>query len=57
MQGIQLNSAQCFLLLDSETNSLSAYRTSLIAQLVKNMPAMQETLVQFMGQEDHLEKG
>ena len=32
-------------------------RTSLIAQLVKNAPAMQETLVQFLGQEDPLEKG
>ena len=32
-------------------------RASLIAQLVKNRPAMQETLVQFLGQEDPLEKG
>ena len=31
--------------------------TSLIAQLVKNLPAMQETLVQFLGWEDTLEKG
>ena len=31
--------------------------TSLIAQLVKNLPAMQETLVQFLGREDPLEKG
>ena len=30
---------------------------SLIAQLVKNLPAMQETLVRFLGQEDPLEKG
>ena len=30
---------------------------SLIAQLVKNLPAMQETLVRFLGQEDSLEKG
>ena len=30
---------------------------SLVAQLVKNPPAMQETLVQFLGQEDQLEKG
>ena len=30
---------------------------SLIAQLVKNPPAMQETTVQFLGQEDPLEKG
>ena len=28
-----------------------------IAQLVKNLPAMQETLVQFLSQEDLLEKG
>ena len=30
---------------------------SLIAQLVKNPPAMQETPVQFLGQEYLLEKG
>ena len=29
---------------------------SLIAQLVKNLPAMQKTRVQFLGQEDPLEK-
>ena len=29
---------------------------SLIAQLVKNLPAMQETLVQFLGQDVPLEK-
>ena len=32
-------------------------RASLIAQLVKNRPAMQETPVRFLGQEDPLEKG
>ena len=32
-------------------------RASLVAQLVKNSPAVQETLVQFLGQEDPLEKG
>ena len=32
-------------------------RASLVAQLVKNPPAMQETLVQFLGWEDPLEKG
>ena len=32
-------------------------RASLIAQLVKNLPAMQETPVQFLGQEDLLEMG
>ena len=30
---------------------------SLTAQLVKNPPAMQETLVRFLGQEDPLEQG
>ena len=30
---------------------------SLVAQLVKNLPTMQETLVQFLGREDSLEKG
>ena len=30
---------------------------SLVAQLANNLPAMQETLVQFLGQEDLLEKG
>ena len=30
---------------------------SLIAQLVKNLPAKKETLVWFLGQEDPLEKG
>ena len=32
-------------------------RASLIAQLVKNLPAMQETLFPFLGWEDPLEKG
>ena len=31
--------------------------TSLIAQLVKNPPAIQETSVQFLGQEDELGEG
>ena len=33
------------------------YWASLIAQLVKNLPAMQETVVRFLGWEDLLEKG
>ena len=33
------------------------HRASMIAQLVKNLPAMQETLVQFLSREDPLEKG
>ena len=36
---------------------ISVYtRASLIAQSVKNLPAMQETWVQFPGREDDLEK-
>ena len=30
---------------------------SLVAQLIKNLPAMQETPVQFLGWEDPLEEG
>ena len=32
-------------------------RASLVAQLVKNLPAIQETQVQSLGREDPLEKG
>ena len=32
-------------------------RDALIAQLVKNLPAMQETPDRFLGQEEPLEKG
>ena len=34
-----------------------AFRASLIAQLVKNLPAVQETWVRSLGWEDPLEKG
>ena len=36
---------------------LSDFHFPLIAQLVENPPAMQETPVQFLGQEDPLEQG
>ena len=36
---------------------IAIYWVSLIAQLVKNQPAMQEILVQFLGHEGLLEKG
>ena len=39
------------------TISLTPYMTSLIAQLVKKLPEMQETPMQFLGQEDPLENG
>ena len=32
-------------------------RASLVAQIVKNLPKIQETWVQSLGQEDALEKG
>ena len=35
---------------------ISHYQASLLAQLVKNLPAVQETPVQFLGWEDPLEK-
>ena len=36
--------------------NILAFTASLIAQLVKNLPAMQETSVRFLGWEDPLEK-
>ena len=38
-------------------HSIVYVQASLIAHLVKNPPAMQETPVQFLGQEDPLENG
>ena len=32
-------------------------KASLVAQMVKNLPALQETWIQSLGQEDPLEKG
>ena len=44
-----------------EPNALKSHYNvfwaSLVSQLVKNVPAMQETLVRFLGWEDPLEKG
>ena len=37
--------------------STSTVRVSLIAQSVKNLPAMQEIPIGFLGQDDPLEKG
>ena len=36
--------------------SFSDSTTSLVAQMVKSLPAMQEAQVQFLGQEDPLQK-
>ena len=43
--------------LGSSSSGLEPPRASLIAQLVKNPPAMKETLVRFLGREYPLEKG
>ena len=40
-----------------EDSTVKCDWASLIAQLVKNPPAMQETPVRFLGWEDPLEKG
>ena len=40
-----------------DSKCFSAIRVFLVAQLVTKPPAMQETLVQFLGQEYPLEKG
>ena len=37
-------------------NQIGNFQASLIVQLLKNLPAMQETRVQFLGREDPLEK-
>ena len=36
---------------------IESFGASLVAQTVKNLPAMQETQVQSLGKEDPLEKG
>ena len=40
-----------------EEGDFAIFGASLIAQLVKNLPAMQETWVRSLGWEDTLEKG
>ena len=37
--------------------AISIFGAALVAQLVKNLPTMQETWVQSLGQEDSLEEG
>jgi len=41
----------------TEIETVSSSRTSLIAQMAKNPPAVQETWVQSLGWEDSLEMG
>ena len=42
--------------LEGHTNGPGTYGLPLVAQLVKNLPAMQETLVQSLGWEDLLQE-
>ena len=49
---LSISTVHSFLLLSN-----SALWASLVAQIVKNLPAMQETGVQSLGREDLLEKG
>ena len=44
-------------LTQTHTHTLLTPRTSLVGQTVKNLPAMQETWVRSLGQEDPLEEG
>ena len=48
---------EIFFYLKVDLDGYSQYGVSLVAQLVKNLPAMQETLVRFLGRENLLEKG
>ena len=47
----------CLKLLTAVMNCSSLFRASLVAQIVKNLPAVQETWVWSLGWEDPLEKG
>ena len=47
----------CLYHIQDITDDCIVQGASLIAQLIKNPPAMQETPVWFLGQEDPLEKG
>ena len=53
----QKRSLQYFFPQDAKAYRPLIYMTSLVVQMVKNLPAMQETQVQSLGQEDPLEKG
>ena len=45
-----------FIGLHTHTHTHTHTQVSLVSQMVKNLPAMQETQVQFLGWEDPLEK-
>jgi len=47
---------QCLGYMNAELRA-NVNKASLVVQMVKNPPTMQETLVRFLGQKDPLEKG
>ena len=49
--------AYMYILLDDFSRDIRAFRASLVAQVVKNMPEMQETQVQPLARENPVEKG
>ena len=59
MKEVYFQDRECFLSYCYSNKTLSAQGkgTSLMAQLVKNPPAVQKTSVRSLGQEDPLEKG
>ena len=61
MKCFKLEILHCLILIFKEPHKPQYFifhkKASLVAQLVKNLPAMQETLVGFLGWEDLLEKG
>ena len=54
---VNTNAMVIWLWLYMVNTRLWSFRASLVAQLVKNPPAMQETWVRSLGWEDPLEKG
>ena len=56
-EGVEKRGPSCTVC--GNVNGYSHYgeQASLVAQLVENLPAMQETLIGFLGQEVPLEKG
>ena len=56
MYGSLPSAKLCALKLRQKDKIMIYLRASLVAQLVKNLPAMRETSVRFLGWEDHMEK-
>ena len=56
LPGVHSSHAAIFFYGDFECGAGATW-ASLVAQMVKNMPAMRETCVQFLGQKDPLEEG